>query len=157
ISSAFSDALALQNLLYSSFAAAIRNKSDASATALGTKNAGDVSRAYEKARTDLREKIDVLTQKAEVYIDWASDIDRDPAGKRNVEGDPLSRSLLRDYRFNCSDDDNFPRFGNVSISPGRPASNVSDDAFCASDRKQVIDDQTTPPDAFIRICPGDPK
>jgi len=157
VSSAFSDALALQNLLYSNFTSALRNKSDASATALGTRNAGEVSKAYEKARTDLREKIDVLTQKAQVYIDWASDIDRDPAGKRNVEGDPLSRSLLHLYSFNCAADDNFPQFGNIGASPARPASDVSDDAFCASDRKQVIDEHTTPPNAFIRICPGNPK
>jgi len=157
ISTAFSDALALQNLVYASFAAAVRSKSDASATALGTRNAGDVSKAYERARTDLREKIDVLTQKAEVYIDWASDIDRDPAGKRNVEGDPLSRSLLHLYRFDCASDDNFPKFGNVNASPGQPHSDVPDEAFCASDRKQVINDQTPPPNAFIRICSGDPK
>jgi hypothetical protein len=154
ISTAFSDGLALQNILFSSFTSAVRNKSDASATALGTKNAKDTSAAYEKARTELREKIDVLAQKAEVYIDWASDIDRDPAGKRNVEDDPLSLSLLRDYRFNCSDSVNFPKFGNVNASPGRPATSVTDDKFCATERNQDIDDDTTPPNAFIRICPA---
>src|SRR5437899_681285 len=143
VSAAFSDAMALQNLLYSGFSSAVRSKSDASGTALGTRNAGEVSRAYEKARTDLREKVDLLTQKAEVYIDWASDIDRDPAGRRNVEDDPLSRSLLQLYRFNCAADDSFPQFGNVNASPGRPPSGVPDEAFCASDRKQGINDQTT--------------
>jgi hypothetical protein len=155
VSAAFSDAMALQNLLYSGFSSALRSKSDASGTALGTRNAGEISKAYEKARTDLREKVDVLTQKAEVYIDWASDIDRDPAGKRNVEDDPLSRSLLRDYRFNCSDPVNFPKFGNVNASPGKPASDVPDDKFCASEGNQEINDDTAPPNAFIRICPSD--
>ena len=157
ISTAFSDSLALQSMLYANFTSAIRNKSDASSTALGTKNAKEVSTAYEKARTELREKIDVLTHKAEVYIDWSSDIDRDPASKRNVEDDPLSRSLLRDYRFSCSDPTNFPKFGNVNASPGRPATDVPDAKFCDSEHNQEIDDETTPPNAFIRICPSDRK
>ena len=154
ISAAFSDALGLQSMLYANFTSAMANKSDASTMALGTKNAKEVSIAYEKARSELREKIDVLAQKAEVYIDWASDIDRDPAGKRNVEDDPMSRNLLRNYRFGCADPVNFPKFGNVNASPGRPATDVPDSSFCDSERNQDIDDQTTPPNAFIRICPG---
>lgn len=155
ISTAFSDVLALQNLLYSNFASAVRNRSDAAATALSTRNAADASKPYEKAQTDLREKIDMLTQKAQIYIDWASDIDRDPAGRRNVEDDPMSLTLLRSYRFNCSDPLNFPKFGNIGAAPDKPASDIPDDKFCASERKQGIDDDTTPPNAFIRICPGD--
>src|SRR5689334_20443758 len=73
ISTTFSDTLALQNLLYSNFTSAIRGKYDASATALTTKNASDASKTYEKAHTDLREKIEVLARKAQRYIDWASD------------------------------------------------------------------------------------
>lgn len=157
ISTAFSDALALQNMLYASFASAARNKSDGSSTALGTKNAKELSTAYEKVRTELHEKIDVLTQKATIYIDWASDIDRDPAEKRNVEDDPMSRHLLSSYRFNCADPANFPKFGNVNASPGRAATDVPDAKFCDSERNQDIDEETTPPNAFIRICPSDRK
>jgi hypothetical protein len=87
---------------------------DESDQALATKNARAISEHYEKARIALRENIDVLTRKAEVYIDWASDTWRDPADKRNVDGDPLSRQVLRDYAFDCSDKYNFPAFGNVN-------------------------------------------
>ena len=154
LSTAFADTLALQNLLYSNFAAAVRSKSEAKATALSTKNAADASKIYEKAQTDLREKIDMMAQKAQVYIDWASDIDRDPASKRNVEADPLSFALLRSYQFNCSDTINFPAFGDADAkAPDKPVASVPDDAFCASDRKQGIGKGTPQGDAFIRICP----
>lgn len=155
ISTAFADTLALQNLLFSNFATAIRSKSDAKATALSTKNAADASKIYEKAQTDLREKIDMMAQKAQVYIDWASDIDRDPASKRNVEADPLSFTVLRSYQFNCSDKVNFPEFGDVdATAPEKPAASVPDEAFCASERKQAIGKGTPQGDAFIRICPA---
>ena len=113
ISRAFSEVQALQQALYSDFTRAVRDRSDESDKALVTKNARAISERYEKARIALRENIDVLTRKAEVYIDWASDTYRDPAEKHNVDGDPLSRKVLRDYAFDCSDKYNFPAFGNV--------------------------------------------
>ena len=79
ISRAFSEAQALQQTLYSDFTRAVRDRSDDSDQALATKNARAISERYEKARIALRENIDVLTRKAEVYIDWASDTYRDPA------------------------------------------------------------------------------
>ena len=154
VSVPFSNVLALQQMLYSDFAKAVRSKSDANTQALGSKNALEMSKAYEKARTELGEKIDVLARKAEVYIDWPSNIERDPAGKHNVEDDPLSRSLLRDYAFDCSDPTNFPRFGNVNAAPGKSTQDTPDRDFCTSEQKQEIDEKTTPQNAFIRICPG---
>lgn len=155
ISTAFADTLALQSLLYSNYASAIRSKSDGKATALSTRNAADASKLYEKAQTDLREKIDMLAQKAQVYIDWASDIDRDPASKRNVEGDPLSLTLLRRYQFNCSEAVNFPEFGDAdAVTSAKPVADIPDDEFCASERKQGIGKGTPQGDAFIRICPA---
>lgn len=154
ISTAFSDALALQSMLYAGFSSATRNRSDGSTTTLVSRNAKDVSTAYEKARTELHEKIDMLAQKAEVYIDWASDIDRDPADKRNVGDDPLSRYVLRDYRFSCSDPINLPKFGNVNASSDEVPTIVPDGEFCNTERNQDIDNRTAPPNAFIRICPS---
>jgi hypothetical protein len=155
ISTAFADTLALQNLLYSNFATAVRSKSEAKATALSTKNANEASRLYERAQTDLREKIDMMAQKAQVYIDWASDIDRDPASKRNVEADPLSFPLLRSYQFNCSDTVNFPEFGDADAkAPDKPVADIPDEKFCASERKQAIGKGTPQGNAFIRICPA---
>ena len=155
ISRAFSEVQALQQTLYSDFARAIRDKSDASDQALGTKNARAVSERYEKARIALRENIDVLTRKAEVHIDWASDTYRDAADKHNVDDDPLSRPVLRDYAFDCSDRYNFPAFGNVHASDDdAPTKEVADDKYCAMAEKRGVDAMTRPKDAFIRICAG---
>lgn len=155
ISRAFSEVQALQQTLYSDFTRAIREKSDASDKALDLKNAQAISERYEKARIALRENIDMLTRKAEVYIDWASDTYRDPADKHNVDGDPLSRKVLRDYAFDCSDKHNFPAFGNVHAEDDdTPAKHVADDQYCAIAEKPGVDDKTMPKDAFIRICAG---
>jgi hypothetical protein len=155
ISSAFSEIQALQQILYFDFTVAVRDKSDASEQALGTKNALTISDSYEKARIELRENIDMLARKAEVYIDWASNVDRDPASKHNVDDDPLSRSVLRDYAFDCSDKYNFPAFGNVNApDDGKPTREIDDDKYCAIGEKRGLDDTTKPKDAFIRICTG---
>ena len=155
ISSAFSDIEALQQILYADFTGAIRDKSDASEQALGTKNALAISVSYEKARIALRENIDMMARKAEVYIDWASNVDRDPANKHNVDDDPLSRSVLRDYAFDCSDKYNFPSFGNVyAPDEATPAPEIPDEKYCAMGEKRGVDDATKPKDAFIRICAG---
>ena len=123
--------------------------------ALATKNARPISERYEKARIALRENIDVLTRKAEVYIDWASDTYRDPADKHNVDDDPLSRQVLRDYAFDCSDKYNFPAFGNVHVEDDDTSvKQVADNEYCAIAEKRGVDDKTKPKDAFVRICAG---
>jgi hypothetical protein len=153
ISHAFAEVQALQQTLYSDFTRALREKSDTSDKALDTKNALAISERYEKARIALRENIDMLTRKAEVYIDWASDTYRDPAEKRNVNDDPLSRQSLRDSAFDCSDKYNFPAFGNVRVEDdGTQDREVADDAYCTIAEKRGVDDHTKPKDAFIRIC-----
>ena len=63
-----------------------------------------VCESYENAWTTLAENTEVLARKAEVHIDWASNTYRDPAGKRNVDDDPLSLALLRDDAFDYADD-----------------------------------------------------
>ena len=82
--------------LYSDFTRAVRADPRQRRSA-GHQAAPAISERYEKARIALRENIDVLTRKAEVYIDWASDMYRDAADKRNVDDDPLSQRVLRDY------------------------------------------------------------
>jgi hypothetical protein len=146
---------ALQQTLYTDFAHAVGAKSDAGDKALVTKNAQAISERYEKARIELRENIDLLTRKAEIYIDWASNTYRDPAEKHNVDGDPLSRRVLRDYAFDCSDKFNFPAFGNMHApDDGMQPREVADDKYCAIAEKRGVDDTTKPEHAFIRICAG---
>jgi hypothetical protein len=155
ISHPFSEMQALQQTLYTDFARAVGEKSEASDKTLTTRNARAISERYEKARIELRENIDLLTRKAEIYIDWASDTYRDPAEKRNVDGDPLSRRVLRDYGFDCSDKFNFPAFGNVHApNGGMQPKEVADDKYCAIAEKRGVDETTKPEDAFIRICAG---
>jgi hypothetical protein len=155
ISRVFSEVQALQQALYSDFTRAVRDRSDESDQALVTKNARAISERYEKAQIALRENIDVLMRKAEVYIDWASDTYRDPADKHNVDGDPLSRQVLRDYAFDCSDKYNFPAFGNVHAEDDdTPVKEIADGEYCSIAEKRGVDDRTRPKDAFIRICAG---
>ncbi|MEH2532211.1 hypothetical protein V1277_001407 [Bradyrhizobium sp. AZCC 1588] len=155
ISRAFFELQALQQTLYSDFTRAVRDRADESDKALVTKNARAISERYENARIALRENIDMLTRKAEVYIDWASDTYRDPAEKHNVGDDPLSRQVLRDYAFDCSDKYNFPAFGNVHAeNDDTPAKQVADDEYCAIAEKRGVDNKTMPKDAFVRICAG---
>jgi hypothetical protein len=153
ISGAFSEILALQRILYTDFTNAVKAKSDGSDQALGTKNAHEISEAYEKARTTLRQNIDVLARKAEVYVDWASDIYRDPAGKHNVDDDPLSRSVLHEYAFDCSDKSTLPGFGDVDAPDDQTVRDIRDEDYCASNNKRVVDDTTSPQNAFLRLCP----
>ena len=156
ISRAFSEVQALQQALYSDFTRAVRDRSDESDQALVTKNARLISERYENAQIALRENIDVLTRKAEVYIDWASDTYRDAADKHNVDDDPLSPQVLRDYAFDCSDKYNFPAFGNVHAEDDDDTSvkQVADSEYCAIAEKRGVDDKTKPRDAFTRICAG---
>jgi len=156
ISNALAEMQSQQQLLYSDFMRTFADKTDASDRSLNARNAKDVSDAYEKARTALNANINVLARKAEIYIDWPSDIDRDAAAKHNVNDDPLSPSLLRAYDFNCADRANFPRFGDVNFKPPAaddPAPELSDQEFCAAGVTQDPDAPIAPGDAFARICP----
>jgi hypothetical protein len=154
ISNALAAIQSQQQLLYSGFMHA-KDKTSASEQSLNARNAKDVSDAYEKARTALSENINVLARKAEIYIDWPSDIGRDAAAKRNVNDDPLSPSLLRAYDFNCADRANFPRFGDVNFTPPKndqPTPELSDEEFCAAGGKLDAEAKITPAEAFTRIC-----
>ena len=105
---------------------------------MSTKNARAISERYEKARIELRENIDVLTRKAEVYIDWASDTYRDPAEQRIMStAIRCHDQVLRDYAFDCSDKYNFPAFGNVNVEDDdTPAKEVADNKYCAMAEKR---------------------
>jgi len=155
ISRPFSEMQALQQTLYIDFARAFGEKSSASDKALATKDAQAISERYEKARNELRENIDLLTRKAEIYIDRPSDPYRDPAEKHNVDPDPLSRRVLRDSDFDCSNKFYFPAFGKVELpDDDAPVKEVADNEYCATPEKRGIDEKTKPKDAFIRICVG---
>jgi hypothetical protein len=52
------------------------------------------------ARDALRERIDFLARKMEIYIDWPSDRNRGPTVQRSA--DPLNSHSLGEYDFDCA-------------------------------------------------------
>jgi hypothetical protein len=63
ISNALAEMQSLQQVLYSDFMRAFRDKADAGEQSLNARNAKDVSDAYEKARTALSENINVWRER----------------------------------------------------------------------------------------------
>lgn len=149
ISNAFSEAQTLQQILYFDFAGAIDDKSDTNEQALSTKNAHDIYPAYEAARTKLRQNTEMLARRAEIYIDWPSDLNRDPAAPRTPGGDPLAQSLLGAYNFNCDDRSNFPQFGNPAAKKKSNDAVKSNEPACVTDKDQKIYDPET---SYVNLC-----
>jgi hypothetical protein len=121
ISNAFAEAQMLQQLIYFDFAAAIDAGPDAGEKGMVTQAGNDVFPSYVKARTALRQNSSVFAHKAEIYIDWASDLGRDPATQQTLDGDPLTETVLGNYNFDCDSPANFPNFGTRSVpAPAAP-------------------------------------
>src|SRR5262249_32809327 len=68
--------------------------------AFPTKTARDTYKSYLDARNALRERIDALARKMEIYVDWPSDRNRDPTVQRSA--DPLNSHSLGEYDFDCA-------------------------------------------------------
>ncbi|HEV2155702.1 hypothetical protein [Bradyrhizobium sp.] len=85
---------------------------------------------YWKARTALRRNGAIFARKAEIYIDWPSDIYRDAAAEHTLDQDPLTASLLTKYNFDCDSEANLPQFKGAIYSggdPGRPSEELCTD------------------------------
>jgi hypothetical protein len=149
IANAFSEAQTLQQILFFDFSNALDDHSDADEKALGTKDARGIFPAYETARTLLRQNSNLLARKAEIYIDWASDFDRDAAEARTPTTDPLTESLLGDYNFDCDDAANFPQFETTSSPNVKSVSNRTDENPCQIDKDQANYD---PDKSYINLC-----
>lgn len=124
ISNAFAEAQTLQELVFFNFAGWL-DESDANQKEMVAAAAHQVFPDYVKARISLREKSRVFSRKAEMYIDWASDLGRDPSARHELNTDPLTEALLGDYNFDCDDRSNFPRFENANKQgePGKDNQN----------------------------------
>ena len=149
IANAFSEAQTLQQILFFDFSGALDDNTDADAQALETKNAREIFPAYEHARTTLRQNSDLLARKAEIYLDWASDSERDAAQARTPTTDPLTQALLGAYNFNCDDSANFPHFETASSAKGSGASDRSKESPCHVDSDQGNYD---PPTSYVNLC-----
>lgn len=151
ISNAFAEAQLLQQLIYFDFVDAVSEKTDAGDKDMTTKNARDIFPGYIKARTMLRQNSSVLARKAEIYIDWASDRDRDPAKPRPLDDDPLNQALLGYYNFDCHAFANSPHFENVNTKGENPDPIKSNEGACAAGN--VINENSNK--TSIHLCARD--
>lgn len=109
ISNAYAEAQLLQQLIYYNYTAS--GTSDPGNKAMVTKAGQDAYKDYVNARDALRKNSNIYIRKTELYIDWPSNLWRDPAGTPPNDGDPLTESLLGDYNFDCDAKENFPHYG----------------------------------------------
>ncbi|EJN12067.1 hypothetical protein PMI42_04674 [Bradyrhizobium sp. YR681] len=85
---------------------------------------------YRKARASLRRNGTIFARKAEIYIDWPSDMGRDAAAEHTLDQDPLTASLLTKYNFDCEAEANQPQFKGAIYNggdPGRPSEDLCND------------------------------
>jgi hypothetical protein len=103
-STALSTAITLQGMLFYDFLRAERLKASGDGNALATKNAQQLYKSYDDAAASLGENINLIARKMEIYIDWASNVDRDPATQASFGTDPISTSMLGAVDFDCDSD-----------------------------------------------------
>jgi hypothetical protein len=96
--------LSLQERLIFGFYDAVKQKIDTDGNAYGTKSARAMIGGYESSYAALRENINLIGKKMEIYLDWASDLNRDPAMMVSPTADPISTSSLGNYNFDCDKD-----------------------------------------------------
>lgn len=139
ISNAFAEAQMLQQLIFFDFADSLSDSADAGDKGMVTQAANDSFPNYLKARSALRQNSGVFAHRAEIYIDWASDLDRDPAAQSTLDSDPLTETLLGNYNFDCDAPANFPRFG----AAGNPTAPTSATVACSAGNMDNGDAQRT--------------
>jgi hypothetical protein len=101
ISSDLSGALALQRHLISDFYAAVPNDVYKNDDAFPTKDARSIYKSYSDSYASLRQNYNLLARKAEIYLDWPSDPQHDPAENPGPIIDPINMSLLGAANFDC--------------------------------------------------------
>lgn len=100
-SGALAAPLNLQQRLITSYHNAVAAGTDTEATGFETMNARETYKTYTKAYAELSQNYNLLARKVELYIDMASDLNRNPT----ADGTPLSQeidmSLLNAFGFDC--------------------------------------------------------
>ena len=151
ISNAFAETQTLQELIYFNFLAAL-NPSDAGEKDMVTRAGRNAFTDYARARTLLRERSSIFAHKAEIYIDWASDLGRDPAARHELNADPLTETLLGNYNFNCDARGNFPHY-----QADQPGNAGQQSCAAGSENSDTVSGSSTPVcarDDRGRIIPG---
>ena len=90
ISDKLASAMTLQEMLYFTFSATKGKKPEQASLQIRT--APELYKSYSAARTELRQNIAVYARRAEIFIDWPSDLDRDPAQEKMLPMDPITKS-----------------------------------------------------------------
>src|SRR6516225_5144154 len=94
-STALSRPLSLQERLILGYFAAVDQKVDTDDTAYMTKRTRAINGPYEDAYTALRQNINLLARKVEIYLDWPSNPLHDPAiNGLSATADPINNSSL---------------------------------------------------------------
>jgi hypothetical protein len=156
ISNSFAELQLLQQLIYFDLRNVLNVNSDASDKSMSTRNARDIYPNYVKARSTLRQNSNILARKAEIYIDWASDLNRDPAAPHRLDSDPLSEALLGNYSFDCDDDVNLPHFDGAKND--HHAAKAGEQDVCVPRGKDEANDEGKSDDlksSSVRLCKRD--
>ncbi len=147
ISNSYADVQMLQQLIYYDYVGS--NTSDAGSKAMTTAAGQEAYKNYTSSRNALRKNSSIYVRKAELYIDWPSNLDRDAAAAAAYDGDPLTESLLGDYNFDCDAEKSFPHYEatqpdekaeeaarNLCVAPNETQKQIamgSRTIFCAAD------------------------
>lgn len=142
ISRKFSQAQMLQQALLLNVSNAFDESASIDERVIAAKYAKSVSDTYEKSWVALLESGDLMARSAEIHIDWATDFKRGPGVSHYPNSDPLSRSLLAAYNFDCND--NLPKFVPTKSNRKRKTETC-----------HVDDDQNPAPfeDSYVNLCP----
>ena len=107
-SNTLSQAITLQDLLFYDFIQAKKLNAGGDDNALTSKHARDLDKPYEDTASSLHENVNLIARKMEIYVDWPSNLDRDPATETSFGTDPINMSALGDVDFDCDQD--MPKF-----------------------------------------------
>jgi len=102
ISTALSTAVSLQRRLISDFYAATPGNYMID-DAYPTSDARAIYKDYMDTYSSLHQNYNLLARKAEIYLDWPSDVTHDAAKNTTPTVDPINMSLLGTAGFNCED------------------------------------------------------
>jgi len=100
VSGVLSTAMNLQQMIEANFRRALIQNVDADDSAFLTVSGRRLYQPYVDTQNSLKENIDVLARKIEIFVDWASDLAHDPSAK-GQGADRMSRSTLDKYDFKC--------------------------------------------------------
>ena len=135
ISNAYAEAQTLQQRIYSEFLDSISERSDSGSRKMLTSTGHATFQRYVKAKVELQQNSNVFARKAQIYIDWPSNLGHNAANTKAIDGDPLTEALLDSYNFECDAPANLPRYvlpksanGAGTVSPA----GLSDDEVCAA-------------------------